>query len=68
MPNHHEVTLVPFSFDFHMLEAKLEPLIGDRAYDSDVLDDDLQHDDVNMIPPPHHPQTHDSGWASLRPL
>jgi hypothetical protein len=33
-----------------------------------VLDDDLQHDDVNMIPPPLHPQTQDSGWASLRPL
>ena len=29
--NHHEVTLVQLSFDFYMLEAKPEPLIGDRA-------------------------------------
>jgi transposase len=28
---HHEVTLVPLSFDFYMLEAKPEYLIGDRA-------------------------------------
>ena len=33
--NHHEVTLVQLSFDFYMIEAKPENLIGDRAYDSD---------------------------------
>ena len=49
--NHHEVTLVQLSFDFYMLEAKPEHLIGDRAYDSDGLDADLQHDGVNMIAP-----------------
>ena len=49
--NHHEVTLVQLSFDFYMLEAKPEHLIGDRAYDSDGLDDDLKHDGVNMIAP-----------------
>lgn len=38
--NHHEVTLVQLSFDFYMLEAKPEHLIGDRVYDSDGLDDD----------------------------
>ena len=38
--NHHEVTLVQLSFDFYMIEAKPENLIGDRAYDSDKLDDD----------------------------
>lgn len=47
--NHHEVTLVQLSFDCYMLEAKPEHLIGDRAYDSDGLDDDLQQDGVNMI-------------------
>ena len=31
--NHHEGTLVQLSFDFYMLEAKPEHLIGDRAYD-----------------------------------
>jgi transposase len=49
--NHHEVTLVQLSFDFYMLEAKPEHLIGDRAYDSDRLDEDLKQDGVNMIAP-----------------
>lgn len=49
--NHHEVTLVQLSFDFYMLEAKPEHLIGDRAYDSDGLDAALRHDGVNLIAP-----------------
>jgi transposase len=49
--NHHEVTLVQLSCDFYMLEAKPEHLIGDRAYDSDGLDNDLKPDGVNMIAP-----------------
>ncbi|MCS6287613.1 MAG: transposase [Nitrospira sp.] len=49
--NHHEITLVQLSFDFYMLEAKPEHLIGDRAYDSDGLDADLHHDGVNLIAP-----------------
>ena len=49
--NHHEVTLVQLSFDFYMLEAKPENLIGDRAYDSDKLDDELRKDGVEMIAP-----------------
>src|SRR6266576_5153712 len=47
--NHHEVTLVQLSFDFYMLEAKPKHLIGDKAYDSDGLDEDLKQDGVNMI-------------------
>ena len=35
--NHHEVRLVQLCFDFYMIEAKPEDLIGDRAYDSDHL-------------------------------
>jgi hypothetical protein len=34
-----------------MIEAKPENLIGDRAYDSDALDQDLRQDDVEMIAP-----------------
>jgi hypothetical protein len=34
--NHHEVRLVQLCFDFYMVEAKPENLIGDRAYDSDA--------------------------------
>ena len=30
--NHHEVRLVQLCFDFYMIEAKPENLIGDRAY------------------------------------
>ena len=33
--NHHEVRLVQLCFDFYMIEAKPENLVGDRAYDSD---------------------------------
>ncbi|WP_447975409.1 IS5 family transposase [Nitrospira sp. Kam-Ns4a] len=49
--NHHEVTLVQLSFDCSMLEAKPEHLLGDRAYDSDRLDDELKRDGVNLIAP-----------------
>jgi hypothetical protein len=38
--NHHEVRLVQLCFDFYMVEAKPENLIGDRAYDSDPLDEE----------------------------
>jgi transposase len=47
--NHHEVTLVQLSFDFYMIEAKPENLIGDRAYDSDKLDEELRHEGIEMI-------------------
>ena len=49
--NHHEVTLVQLSFDFYMIEAKPENLIGDRAYDSDKLDEQLRKEGVQMISP-----------------
>jgi transposase len=49
--NHHEVTLVQLSFDFYMLEAKPQNLIGDRAYDSDALDKELNKQGVEMIAP-----------------
>ena len=40
--NHHEVTLVQLTFDFYMIEARPDNLIGDRAYDSDQLDEQLR--------------------------
>ena len=49
--NHHEVTLVQLSFDFYMIEAKPQNLIGDRAYDSDPLDGQLKEQGVEMIAP-----------------
>jgi hypothetical protein len=35
-----------------MIEAKPETLIGDRAYDSDPLDEELRRDSIEMIAPP----------------
>jgi len=49
--NHHEVTLVQLTFDFWMIEAKPENLIGDKAYDSDDLDEELRRQGIEMIAP-----------------
>ena len=49
--NHHEVRLVQLCFDFYMIEAKPENLIGDRSYDSDPLDEELRNDGIEMIAP-----------------
>ncbi len=49
--NHHEVTLVQLTFDFYMIEAKPENLIGDKAYDSDHLDEELRRQGIRMIAP-----------------
>jgi hypothetical protein len=48
---HHEVRLVQLCFDFYMIEAKPQNLIGDRAYDSDALDAKLRKDGIEMIAP-----------------
>ena len=47
--NHHEVRLVQLCF--YMIEVKPENLIGDRAYDSDPLDEQLRRDGIEMIAP-----------------
>src|SRR5262249_32251806 len=47
--NHQEVRLVQLCFDFYMIEAKPENLIGDRAYDSDPLDEELRKNGIEMI-------------------
>ena len=49
--NHHEVTLVQLTFDFYMIEARPDRLIGDKAYDSDGLDDDLAKEGFGLIAP-----------------
>ena len=49
--NHHEVRLVQLCFDFYMIEAKPENLIGDRAYDRDPLDEEVRKDGIAMIAP-----------------
>ncbi len=49
--NHHEVTLVQLTFDFYMIEARPENLIGDKAYDSDALDAAMRAQGTEMISP-----------------
>ena len=49
--NHHEVRLVQLCFDFYMIEAKPEIVIGDRAYDSDPLGNDLRKDGIELVAP-----------------
>ena len=53
-PTITEVRLVQLCFDFYMIEAKPENLIGDRAYDSDPLDEELRRDGIEMIAPHSH--------------
>ncbi len=49
--NGESLDLVQLCFDFHMIEAKPENLIGDRAYDSDPQDEKLRNDGIEMIAP-----------------
>jgi len=48
-PDPHEVTLVQLTFALYMIEAKPENLIGDRAYDSDQLNEQLRAQGTEMI-------------------
>ena len=68
--NHHEVTLVQLSFDFYMIEAKPENLIGDRAYDSDKLDEELRQEGIEMISPHRQGRVkpRDTGWPPIAAL
>jgi len=47
--NPHEVTLLQLSFDFSMIDAKPDNLIGDRDYDSDKLDEESKEAGIGLI-------------------
>jgi transposase len=47
----HEVTLVEATLEKRLVEEKPERLIGDRAYDSDPLDNRLAEQGVELIAP-----------------
>jgi transposase len=47
----HEVTLVEATLDGRFVEEVPEHLIGDRAYDSDPLDEKLAEQGIEMIAP-----------------
>jgi transposase len=47
----HEVTLVEETLEKRLVEEKPERLIGDRAYDSDPLDEKLAKQEIQLIAP-----------------
>ncbi len=47
----HEVTLVKETLGASFVPGKPERLVGDRAYDSDPLDAELQSEGIEMIAP-----------------
>jgi transposase len=47
----HEVKLVEQKLEARFVEDKPERLIGDKAFDSDALDEDLKEEDIEMIAP-----------------
>src|SRR3954466_3346915 len=47
----HEVTLVETTLEERFVEQMPEKLIGDRAYDSDPLDERLAEQGIEMIAP-----------------
>jgi transposase len=47
----HEVTLVEETLEKRFTKEKPERLIGDKAYDSDPLDERLQKQQIEMIAP-----------------
>ena len=64
--NHYEVTLVQLGFDFCIIEAKLENLIEDKAYDSDPLDKELREEGMEMITPHRKNRKWHKIWAGRR--
>ena len=47
----HEVTLVEETLEKRLVEEKPKRLIGDRAYDSDPLDEKLAKQEIQLIAP-----------------
>lgn len=47
----HESRLVLRLFDFMLTEEAPERVVGDKAYDSDRLDEELAHQGIEMIAP-----------------
>lgn len=62
----HEVRLVEATLDRRFLEAQPERLIGDKAYDSDRLDDRLRERGIEMIAPNRENRKKTQDGRSLR--
>ena len=63
----HEVTLVEETLEKRFTKEKPKRLIGDRAYDSDPLDERLHNQDIQMIAP-HKSNRKKSATQDGRPL
>jgi len=67
--NPHESKLVQQLFDFMLPVEKPERIIGDKAYDSDALDEQLAEQDIEMIAPHRQnrrPETRTQDGRALR--
>jgi transposase len=63
----HEVTLVDATLDARFIDELPQRLIGDRAYDSDPLDERLAEKGIEMIAP-HRSNRRKSKTQDGRPL
>ncbi len=64
----HESTLVQGLFDFMLTIDTPERIVGDKAYDSDMLDDDLAQVGIEMIAPHRKNRTKEHATQDGRPL
>jgi transposase len=64
----HESTLVQGLFDFMLTIDAPERIVGDKAYDSDMLDDDLAREGIEMIAPHRANRKPENATQDGRPL
>ena len=64
----HESRLVQRLFDFMLTEANPERVIGDKAYDSDRLADELAEQDIELIAPHRRNRKPENITQAGRPL
>lgn len=66
--NPHESRLVQQCFDFMLTTDLPERIIGDKAYDSDTLADDLAEDGIELIAPHRANRKPENKTQDGRPL
>lgn len=64
----HESKLVQRLFDFMLTSAAPERVIGDKAYDSDALDDELADEGIELIAPHRANRRPENATQDGRPL
>ena len=64
----HESTLVQGLFEFMLTAEEPERIIGDKAYDSDALDDDLDNECIELIAPHRKSRRPENVTQDGRPL